>query len=201
MPLRPAGRAARVVGALIVLVACTPTSSATPSASEPGAPDPSAPATVGAAPSPDASAGLASDPLHTVELYDVNSMTTFTLGELAADRPVLFEMMAIWCTNCRAQQHQVVAAHDLAAFHSVSLDVDPNERPEDLADYSAEQGFGWRFALADQVLASALRERFGPAVLNPPSTPMVLLFPDGTVRALEFRAYPAEELAAEIAAG
>jgi hypothetical protein len=30
---------------------------------------------------------------------------------------------------------------------------------------------------------------------------MVLLFPDGTVRALEFRAYPAEELAAEIAAG
>jgi thiol-disulfide isomerase/thioredoxin len=156
---------------------------------------------VGAAPSGDASVGLASDPLHTVELYDVNSMTTFTLGELAAERPVLFEMMAIWCTNCRAQQQQVVAAHEMADFHSVSLDVDPNERPDDLAQYSMEQGFGWRFALADQALASALRDRFGPAVLNPPSTPMVLLFPDGSVRALEFRSYDAAELAAEIAAG
>jgi hypothetical protein len=109
--------------------------------------------------------------------------------------------MAIWCTNCRAQQRQVIAAHELAEFTSVSLDVDPNERPDDLARYSVDNGFNWRFALANQALASTLRDRFGPAVLNPPSTPMVLLFPDGTVRALEFRAYSAEELAAEIAAG
>jgi hypothetical protein len=55
--------------------------------------------------------------------------------------------------------------------------------------------------MANQTLAAALRDRFGPAVLNPPSTPMVLLFPDGSVRALEFRAYGAAELTAEIAAG
>lgn len=144
---------------------------------------------------------LTSDPLHTVELFDVKTQTTFTLGGLAAERPVLLEMMAIWCTNCRAQQHEIVAAHELAAFHSVSLDIDPNERPGDLALYAEEMGFSWRFATANQTLAATLRDRFGPAVLNPPSTPMILLFPDGSVRALEFRAYNAAELAAEIAAG
>jgi thiol-disulfide isomerase/thioredoxin len=146
-------------------------------------------------------APLSSDPLHSIELVDVNSGGPFTLGSLAAERPVLVEMMAIWCTNCRAQQQEVTTAHDLAAFHSVSLDVDPNERPDDLADYSVELGFDWRFAMADQALAVALRERFGTAILNPPSTPMILLFPDGSVRALEFRGYSADELAAEIAAG
>jgi thiol-disulfide isomerase/thioredoxin len=144
---------------------------------------------------------LDSDALHAIELFDVNSQTTFTLGALAAEGPVLLEMMAIWCTNCRAQQHEVVAAHEIAEFHSVSLDIDPNERAGDLAAYSADMGFGWRFAMANQTLAAALRDRFGPAVLNPPSTPMVLLFGDGSVRALEFRAYGAAELAAEIAAG
>ena len=145
---------------------------------------------------------LDSDPLHTVELFDVNTQAGFTLGALAAERPVLLETMAIWCTNCRAQQHEVVAAHELAEFHSVSLDVDPNERPGDLAAYSEAMGFDWRFAMANQTLAAALRDRFGPAVLNPPSTPMILLFPDGSVRALEFgRGYSAAELAAELAAG
>ncbi len=144
---------------------------------------------------------LASDPLHAVELIDITGQTPFTLGMLAADGPVLLETMAIWCSSCRAQQHDVVATHQLATFTSVSLDVDPNERPADLAAYALAMGFNWRFAMANQELASLLRDRFGPAVLNPPSTPMILLFPDGSLRALEFRRYSPAELAAEIAAG
>jgi hypothetical protein len=173
----------------------------TPPPSETVTTSPEADASTPAASSAASPVALASDPLHGIELVDVRTGTTFALGELAADRPVLLETMAIWCTNCRIQQHEVVAAHDLATFHSVSLDIDPNERPDDLAAYAADQGFGWRFAMANQELASALRERFGSAVLNPPSTPMILLFPDGSVRALEFRSHDAAELAAEIAAG
>ncbi len=150
---------------------------------------------------PPASSPSGPDPLLSVELVDVATQNTFTLGTLATERPVLLETMAIWCTNCRAQQREVVAAHQLVEFESVSLDVDPNERPGDLAVYAAEMGFDWRFATANQNLAAALRDRFGPAVLNPPSTPMILLFPDGSVRALEFRGYSAAELAEEIAAG
>jgi thiol-disulfide isomerase/thioredoxin len=192
---------------LLAIAACVPDNAAsTPAVSPPeGEPnsEPSGPSATRSDPSPSEVAGgpLTSDPLHAVELVDVNTGAAFNLGELAADGPVLLEMMAIWCTNCRAQQHEVIAAHELATFDSVSLDIDPNERPDDLADYSAAMGFNWRFALANQVLASGLRDRFGAAVLNPPSTPMVLLFPDGSVRALEFRGYSAAELAAEIAAG
>jgi thiol-disulfide isomerase/thioredoxin len=120
------------------------------------------------------------DPLRSLVLVDVRSGAEFTLGELAEERPVLLETMAIWCTNCRGQQHQVVDAHDLADFVSVSLDVDPNERADDLAEYANREGFDWRFAVADADLARMLRERFGTAVLNPPSMPKILFRTDGS---------------------
>jgi thiol-disulfide isomerase/thioredoxin len=115
------------------------------------------------------------DPLLTAELLDVRSGESFTLSELASERPVLVETMAIWCVNCRAQQHEVVAAHDVADFQSVSIDVDPNERADDLAEYADREGFDWRFVLADAELATALRDRFSPAILNPPSMPKLLI--------------------------
>ena len=72
---------------------------------------------------------------------------------------VFVEPMAIWCTNCRQQMHQVTAAHELADFHSVSIDVEPTEIAEDLVAYAAREGFDWPFVLADAELATALRER------------------------------------------
>ena len=90
--------------------------------------------------------------------------------------------MAIWCTTCLAQQREVVAAHDATDFHSVGIDVDPNERPEDLAEYAEREGFDWRFAMANAELVSALRDRFGTAVANPPSMPKILFRTDGRSR-------------------
>lgn len=203
-----AGRPRITIGlAAVILLAGCSTAAPGGSPAESHATAPSADAMASAPPgasggaSPPGGGTLTSDALHGVELYDVTAEATFTLGQLAAEEPVLLETMAIWCTNCRAQQGEVRAAHEQVAFTSVSLDVDPNERPGDLAAYADELGFGWRFAMANHTLASELRDRFGPAVLNPPSTPMILLFPDGSIRALEFRAYSASELAAEIAAG
>jgi hypothetical protein len=103
--------------------------------------------------------------------------------------------------QCLAQQREVMKAHELAEFHSVSLDVDLNERPPDLADYAEREGFDWQFAMADVELANMLRDRFGTAVLIPPSTPKILLFPDGSIRALEFgRHRSAQELVDELSA-
>jgi len=99
----------------------------------------------------------------------------------AADEPVLLETMAIWCTNCKAQQRNVVDAHALAAFHSISLDVDPNEYPNDLATYADREGFDWRFATANADLVSQLRDRFGTAVAVPPGMPKILFRTDGSV--------------------
>jgi len=132
-------------------------------------------------PQPTGGEALTSDPLHGVTLTDVRSGEEITLGELAAEKPLLLETMAIWCTNCRAQQHNVVAAHELADFHSLSLDVEPGEQPAELAAYAEREGFDWYFAKADAQLAAQLRERFGTAVIVPPGMPKILFRTDGSI--------------------
>ena len=140
------------------------------------------------------------DPLLETVLTDVVTGDTLTLAGLATDAPVIVETMAIWCSNCRAQQQEVAEAHALAEFHSVSIDVDPNERPEDLARYAEREGFDWAFVVADAPLAVELRDRFSPAVLNPPSMPKLIIYRDRTIQALEFgRLLSAEELARIVA--
>lgn len=132
-----------------------------------------------------------------MRLTDVRTGETFTLGELSADRPVIVETMAIWCTNCRSQMHEVTAAHELAEFHSVSIDVEPAEVAEDLARYAEREGFAWPFVLADATLATELRERFGTAVMVPPGMPKLLIDPDGTIDLLPLGTLlRADELAA-----
>ncbi|MEO8511440.1 MAG: hypothetical protein ABI534_09370 [Chloroflexota bacterium] len=165
------------VGMVVALVACsTGASNADPS-------------------SPDA--GL----LLSYELTDVRSGETFTLGELALDGPVLVETMAIWCTTCLRQQRDVVRAHALADFHSVGINVDPNENADDLAEYADREGFDWRFVTADAELVQLLTDRYGFGVTNPPSTPTFIVS-DGSIRALEFgRLRSAEELVSELGAG
>ena len=86
---------------------------------------------------------------------------------------------------------------------SVSLDVDLSETPDDLAAYADREGFDWRFAMADAALYRLLQERFGVAATNPPSTPLVVIERDGSVRPLEFGrgTRGADQLIAEIGEG
>jgi hypothetical protein len=160
-----------------------------------------------ASPQPSASAETTqnppSDALLDRPLTDVRTGETFTLAELATDAPVLLETMAVWCSNCRAQQHEVKRAHGLATFHSVSLDVDLSEIAGDLAAYADREGFDWRFATAGGELYRHLQDRFGVAVTNPPSTPLIVIETDGTVRPLDFGVgvRSAEDVVAELEAG
>lgn len=159
-------------------------------------PGPASPDTMASArpdtPSPAASAGgssgmesavpaLSSDPLHAVTVVDVSTGEQLTIGQLAADKPLLLETMAIWCSNCRTQQKNVRAAHVHADFHSISLDVDPGEQPDDLAVYAQREDFDWHFAMADAELLGQLRERFGTAVAVPPAMPKILFRTDGSI--------------------
>ncbi len=201
---------------LALLVACSGGDATAPSDSQPAstAPRASAPDEESRAASPSgapmqsnvpaSAAGQPTDALLAVELTDVRSGETFTLGDLAeASGPVLLETMAVWCSNCRAQQQEVVSAHEAGDFASVSLDVDLSESPEDLAEYADREGFDWHFAIADAELYRALQDRFGVASTNPPSTPLIIIGADGTVTPLEFGrgTRGAEELLAELGAG
>ena len=158
-----------------------PTPEHTASVSLPDA-APSSAAPSAARPSASAAAGLPDDPLLTMPLTDVRTGEAFTLAELVTDGPVFVETMAIWCANCRAQMHEVTAAHDLADFSSVSIDVEPAEAAGDLAAYAEREGYDWPFALADAELATELRNRFGTEILFPPGMPKLFI---GTVGQIE----------------
>lgn len=207
------GRWGTVIALLFAATAC-----AAPSESGPGlTPGETAPASMGSSEAPSitpepASTGEATaepsptasaydDPLLALELRDVRTDATFTLGELAANGPVIVETMAIWCTNCRSQMHEVTAAHDLAEFHSVSIDVEPAEAAEDLVAYAAREGFDWPFVLADAQLATALRDRFGTEVLFPPGMPKLLIRPDGSVELLPLGELLSAQQIADLVAG
>ena len=156
-------------------------------------------ASASASPAPSAAA----DALLAVALTDVRSGESFTLAELSAEQTVLLEPMAVWCSNCRAQQHEVKQAHADGSFVSVSLDIDLSESAADLAAYADREGFDWAFAMADADLYRLLQERFGVAVTNPPSTPLIVIEPGGVVRPLEFGqgTRSAETLLAELEGG
>jgi thiol-disulfide isomerase/thioredoxin len=174
----PAGQDPATASAPPTLAA--PTVDATASAqAESGAPSAS-----DAPDDPDPTGVAFDDALLAIELRDVRSGETFTLGELAADAPVIVETMAIWCSNCRQQMGQLTEAHRAADFHSVSIDVDPTEIAEDLVAYADREGFDWPFVLADAELATMLRDRFGTAVLQPPGMPKLLVRTDGSIELL-----------------
>jgi len=116
-------------------------------------------------------------------LTDVRTGETFRISELGG-KLVVVEPMAIWCVNCQFQQSAVATALERGAQPGLvylSLDVDPNERPEDLARYADEAGFGWRFVVASREVARSLAADLGDQVLSPPSTPSIVLGPDGSL--------------------
>lgn len=207
-------RTQRIIAPLamsLLLAACASAQTPPPASSEDASahswsPDatagqPSATGTIATdAPMPSATAV---DALLAFALTDVRSGETFTLGELTAAGPILLEPMAVWCSNCRAQQHEVKRAHETGDFQSVSLDVDLSESPDALATYADREGFDWRFAMADASLYRLLQERFGVAVTNPPSTPLIVIEQGGTIRPLEFGrgTRSVAQLLAEIGAG
>ncbi len=185
---------------VLALAACggstTPTTA--PAATEPGtastAPESTAPESTAPVPSDAAAASvepsanaaaaaLASKAWANAPLTDVETGETFTIAGLAG-KPLFIESMAIWCSNCRAQQGRFTEAFGQLApgtAEYVVLTVDPSETAEDLARYKSERGFTGRYAVAGKELAKALDAEFGPNAINPPSVPVIFVSPSGEV--------------------
>ena len=118
-------------------------------------------------------------------LTDVSTGEQFRIADLAASGKVVFvEPMAIWCSNCRAQQVAAVAAFeelDPATVEWVGVDVETSETPEALARYRDQNGFPFRYVVADSALSRAFADQFGDVVLSPPSVNVVILGTDGRI--------------------
>lgn len=131
-------------------------------------------------------------------LLDVRSGKSFSVASLRG-KLVALEPMAIWCSNCRIQQHEVASALAVLASQDlvyIGVDIDPNEQEDSLAAYASEQGFDWPFVVASRDVARSLAGAFGDQVLSPPSTPLVLVDPDGHVVDVHFGIRRADELEA-----
>ncbi len=179
-------------GSPIPTAPVAPAATGSPLAS--AAPTPSGPAstalaTVSATPSPAttpgaAAAALAGRAWATATLTDASTGTPFTIASLAG-RTVFVEAMAIWCTNCRAQQGRFTEALtrlDPSSVAYVVLTVDPSEGAAALAKYKADRGFSGTYAVTGKAVSTALAADFGANVLNPPSVPLILITPSGEIR-------------------
>jgi len=141
-----------------------------------------------------------SDPRwYQAELVDVRTGEAFTLADLQG-QIVLVETMAVWCGLCLQQQmhERGMLEKGIEGVAFVSLDIDPNEDEKVLAEHAAKHRFDWRFAIAPQHVARALREQFGSHVLHPPAVPVILIDGRGQARLLPLGVKPGEVLAEEI---
>lgn len=116
-----------------------------------------------------------------IELTDARTGETFTLASFSG-KTVFVEPMATWCTNCRQQLGNVREARtqlgDDVVFIGLSLET--NLSDADLAQYQADQGFDWTFAVMTPEMLQGLADTFGRSITSAPSTPHFVIRPDGS---------------------
>lgn len=138
----------------------------------------------------------------TIELSDARTGEPFTLAQFSG-QTVFVEPMATWCSNCRSQLQNVAEARaelegEDVVFIALSLEVQLD--PTELADYADSQGFDWTFAVMNEDLLVALVDAFGRAVTTAPSTPHIIIRPDGSFTELATGLESADEIVEEIKA-
>ena len=134
---------------------------------------------------------------YSVSLTNVQSGEAFTINDLKG-KVILVETMAVWCSNCKKQQGQVKALHELLGerddFVSLGLDIDPNESGDALKTYIDANGFDWHYAVSPADVSREFSSLYGAQFLNPPSTPMLIIDRKGVAHPLPFGIKSAEEL-------
>lgn len=134
---------------------------------------------------------------YSAALIEARSGEYFTINDFNG-KVVLVETMAIWCSNCRAQQKEVLELHRLLGerddFISLGLDIDLNENLSDLQSYIEGQGFHWMYTVATPEVAREIGQLYGDQFLNPPSTPMLIIDRHGKAHPLPFGIKSAAEL-------
>ncbi len=137
-----------------------------------------------------------------IELRDVASGETFTIGDYAG-RPVLLESFAVWCPTCTTQQRQIgkLKEREGDSIVHISLDTDPNENDATIEEHLARNGFDWYYAISPIELTQALIDDFGLAIVNAPGAPIVLVCADQSTRMLRRGVKTADDLLAEVEDG
>jgi thiol-disulfide isomerase/thioredoxin len=112
----------------------------------------------------------------TVQLTDVLTGKQFKLSDFRG-KPVLVEQMAIWCPLCAQEQDQLQAVQQKLGdkIVIVSVDIDPKETPQALANYATSKGHMWIWSKDPGAVLNFFQ-------LSPPDTPVLVVAPDGTFK-------------------
>jgi len=184
-----------LIGLVFLLAACSP--AATPDAVMEKTPTEEAMMENSPTPDPASDTMLESPAWYSEVFTDASSGMVFSVDDFKG-KVILVETLAMWCSNCRAQQQQVLALHGLLGaredFVSLGIDIDTNENLDDLKSYVASNGFDWYYAVATPEVARAFSQLYGDQFLNPPSTPMLIIDRQGEAHPLPFGIKSAEEL-------
>jgi thiol-disulfide isomerase/thioredoxin len=116
------------------------------------------------------------------------AMTNARTGEEFAIRDFLgcavyVETMATWCVNCLMQMGHVAEALpslDPDRHVVIAISVETDLPAEDLARYADNSNLDWIFSVASPEVLKAIVDEFGRDAIVPPSTPHVIVNPDGT---------------------
>jgi len=96
---------------------------------------------------------------------------------------VYVETMATWCINCLMQMGHVAEALpslDPDRHVVIAISVETDLAAEDLARYADNSNLDWIFSVASPEVLKAIVDEFGRDAIVPPSTPHVIVNPDGT---------------------
>jgi thiol-disulfide isomerase/thioredoxin len=136
-----------------------------------------------------------------LEIVDIDGVP-FTLADCIGT-PVLVELFATWCSNCRQQlpktNEAAVTMGDQAEVIALSVETDLD--PQAVAEYAEANEFAdIRFAVLTPELLAAFVEEFGNTAANPPSVPKIVIDADGAAGELSTGQESTDELVAQLTA-
>jgi len=133
------------------------------------------------------------------ELMDVNSGEYFKISDFRL-KPILIESFAVWCPTCTKQQNEIKTLHEDIGDDviSVTLDADPNEDENKVLRHTELHGFNWRYSVSPKEMTQGLINDFGLDIVNPSSSPIILICPNGNARLLNRGVKTALELKAAV---
>ncbi|WP_267643069.1 TlpA family protein disulfide reductase [Haloarchaeobius amylolyticus] len=119
------------------------------------------------------------------ELTNVLSGETFTVSQF--EKPVLVETFAVWCSNCKRQQDELIEFHEAVGDDvvSVALNTDQNEDAEKVRQHAESNGYDWYYAVSPPAVTRQLVDEFGSSMASPPVVPMLRRCPDGSTTRLK----------------
>jgi len=118
-------------------------------------------------------------------LTDARTGATFKLSDYG-EQTVILEMMDPLCYLCRDQLKEVAAALEVVGDKAAAVSVDVGRKGETaLVKWADQNGATWPVALMPTDFGQALVAEFGPKIISPSSTPIIIIDQSGTPHVTE----------------